>query len=243
MNIPLSLPLDTQTVNLLQTYGHTVINSAKIASTPIVINGIPVPARHVYLILELQDVSLVIEKNDRVELSIYTSRSSEQSTVIWMIPGLVSTFIHNGILSYQNKALALGHGLNQFWSMYHLEHNNCQQFVFRLLHTNQWQTKDLEQYNQKAEHMKNTLHEQSQHLSEKNKIHPLAQMASKLITSKLFDVFANFGTTLMRQQQVKLPDSDLVTMDGIHFHAYPNSTPLEAYGYEEEWFLDYTRHL
>ena len=231
-----SLPLEKQTVSILQTYGkHTIIN-AQIVSTPVLIHNIPTPAIHVYLILDLIDVKLIVEKNNRVEISYYAKRHSEQITPIRIVPCLLSTFIHNGILSYQDPALPPGEGLNRFWSMYHLEHNNCQQFVFQLLKANQWQTEHLEKYNQSAEKVKQHINDRTVELAEKNNYHPLAQMASKLITNTFMDAIAKFSTDIVQQQHKKLPDSELITMDAIHFHSYPGCTQLQACQYEEEWY-------
>jgi hypothetical protein len=228
----LSLPLEQHTVTLLQTYGSLSITSARIASTPIIINEIPTPALHVYLILDLENVSLIMEKNNRVEISLYTPCPLETSTSLSMTPCLLSTFLHNGIMAYQDASLPTGEGLQHFWSMYHVETNNCQQFVFRMLRANQWSTHGLEQYNQGAEQIKSNLHQQAV----TKKTHPLSSLVSKLITHTLVESIMTYSTNLVRQNQTSLPDSDLVTMDGIHFHSYPNCTPLEACQREEEWY-------
>jgi hypothetical protein len=216
----LVLPMEENTVELLQLYGDDVITSSYIASTPITINGINTPIRHVYLILVIHETRFMLEKNDRVELSIYSNRDYEDREELQITPCTLSTFLYNGIVWYRNK----GKSLSYFWTEYDMIQNNCQQIVFGLLEANQWSKHKIERFNQEADYITDKM---TEYISNQYKSLPL------YTSILLVHAITKYATSFMRRNHSNKEHSDYVTSDCIHFHTYPNCTVKERYNKEE----------
>ena len=218
------LPMDEKTVYLLQLYGTDMIDHASIGSTPIQMDGINTPIRHVFLIVTIGPTTLKIEKNDRIELSIYSRKPFEDKEELDINPCILSTFLYNGIRYNRDH----GKSLSYFWTEYDLLHNNCQQFVFGLLKANQWNTGFIKRFNQEADTLTETT---TEFISKQYKTLP--SFATKLIVQSIIQ----YASSYVRRNHSQKDHSDYVTTNCIDFHTYPNCTPEECYKREESIFL------
>ena len=225
---PTTLPMDEKTVYLLQLYGTDTIEHASIASTPIQMNEINTPIRHVFLILTLGNTILKLEKNDRVELSMYCPKEFEDKEKLDIVPCTLSSFLYHGIV--QN--LQNGKSLSYFWTEYDLLHNNCQQFVFGLIKANQWlhttRFHNIKRFNQEAHTLTETT---TEYISKQYKTLPF--FAIKLIVHSILQ----YASSYVRRNHSPKDHSEYVTANGIDFHTYPHCTPEECYKQEEVYIL------
>ena len=192
--------LDTTTVAIVETYGSSMVTGISLAATPIMLQKIRTPAKHVYLIFQLQDkTNIVMEKHDRTELSVYLSpRKNEESIIIPMDwfhqqkekqqqkEQTLSQWIANAIYFYRfergGQVRNTGDSLALFWSMYHVTNNNCQQWVWSMLLANGFPYEMMERepfrhYNQKAEEIKKSAVNHIDTVSNENNYHPLFCLA------------------------------------------------------------------
>jgi len=225
--------LDTETVYVLQMYGSSLIQSVHIASTPIVFHGITTNALHVYLIVKIDDnISIVIEKNERTELSHYKMRPNETIKKINMLHSYVtlSECIHRTIHLMKNlNGSRMGHVLEQFWGRYDLQKNNCQQLVFTMIRANGWSDFGLEAFNQGAEQFASHM---EQHMK-KTDAPPLAKLISSVFLQYVSNVASNVVSQRIRDTPQK-ESSNCMTMDGVNIEYFVDCSPEEACRRTEE---------
>lgn len=222
--------LDKETVYLLQTYGSSVIQSVHIASTPITLYGMMTNALHVYLIIDVNDgISIVIEKNERTEISLYKKRPNERSKQIDISNSYVTLAecVHKTIQRMMNE---MGNSVEYFWGRYDLQKNNCQQLVFRMIRANGWNDTGLESFNQGAEQFSSHI---ESHLK-KTKAPPLAKMISGLFLEYVSNVTSHLVSERIRDTPLK-ESSNCMTIDCIHIEVFNDDcSPEEACRQTEE---------
>ncbi len=210
--------LDTETVYLLQTYGSSFIQSVHIASTPIVFHGIITNALHVYLIVHVNDVDIVIEKNERTELSLYKPMTRPNETIKSVpmnSPVTLAECIHRSIQRRMNETVHMGYVLEQFWGRYDLQKNNCQQLVFNVIRANGWTELGLESFNQGAEQFASHMEE---HMK-KTEAPPLAKLISSVFLQYMSNVTSKLVSQRIRDTPLK-ESSRCMTMDGVHIETF-----------------------
>jgi len=223
--------LDVETVHLLQTYGSSMIQSVQIASTPIRFQDVVTPALHVYLIVNVGDVSIVIEKNERTELSIYTPRSMETVKTVQMNSYVsLSECLHRTIRSMMDERFPMGYVVEMFWGRYNLETNNCQQLVFQIIRANGWNELGLESFNQGAEQFKSMM---QAHMT-KTEAPPLAKLISSLFLQYVSNVTAKMVSQRIRDTPAK-ESTSCMTIDCVHFETF-DCSPEEACKQIEEMY-------
>jgi len=236
--------LDTITTDLLYHYNCSFVTNVWIASTPITFQGVPTPAKHVYLIFEVGDVKLVMEKHERTELTMYTIRPHEESVLIplslfdlYFRKQTLGEWIENGILYYHiekgGSTRPLGDTLQLFWSCYHVTQNNCQQFVWSMLLANQFpyermNTEPFLRYNQKAEDIATRAIDHVEKVSAEQGYHPLFRNLSKSITNAFMDYVSKVTTTLAQAEQKSVRESSYaMTSNGKTITYYDPSISAE----------------
>ena len=224
--------LDTETVYVLQRYGSLKIESVQIASTPIIFQGIMTNALHVYLIVQVDDKTIVIEKNERTELSFYKPRQGETIKKITRNSSVtLEECIHKTIQRMMNHNSPMGHVVEQFWGRYDLQKNNCQQLAFNIIRANGWDDRGLESFNQGAEQFASFM---EQHIK-KTEAPPMA----KLISSVFLQYVSNVTSTLVSQRIRDTPQkesSNCMTINGIHIEYFTDCSPVEACRRTEEMY-------
>jgi hypothetical protein len=229
--------LDVETVYLLQTYGSSMIQSVQIASTPIRFQDVITPALHVYLIVNVGDVSIVIEKNERTELSLYTPRSMETVKTVQMNSSVtLSECLHRTIRSMMDERFPMGHVVEIFWGRYNLEINNCQQLVFRIIRSNGWDDVGLESFNQGAEQFKSIM---QAHMT-KTEAPPLAKLISSLFLQYVSNVTAKMVSQRIRDTPAK-ESTSCMTIDCVHIETFTCS-PEEACEKIEEMYIAFSKN-
>jgi hypothetical protein len=243
-NTSISYTLDTITVDLLNTYHGYLVTNIWIASTPIMLQGVKTPAKHVYLIFEVNATKLIMEKHERTELSIYTVRSNEESISLelslfdlYFRKQTLGEWIENGILFYRIQKggipRPIGDTLLLFWSKYHVTQNNCQQFVWSMLLANQFPYELMNkepfiQFNQKAEEISIRAKEHVNKVSKEQGYHPLFQALSNSITNAFMDYVSQVTTTLAQAENKTVRDSaHAMTTNGKTITYYDTSMSTE----------------
>jgi hypothetical protein len=243
-NTSVSYTLDTITVDLLTTYHSYLVTNVWIASTPIMLQGVKTPAKHVYLIFEVNNTKLIMEKHERTELSIYKVRPNEESIQLslslfdlYFRRQTLSEWIENGIMFYRiekgGRQRPVGDTLLLFWSKYHVTQNNCQQFVWSMLLANQFphelmNNEPFIQFNQKAEEISIRAKEHVDKVSKEQGYHPLFQALSNSITNAFMDYVSQVTTTLAQAENKTVRDSAYaMTANGKTITYYDSSMSVE----------------
>jgi hypothetical protein len=173
-------------------------------------------------------IELVIEKNERTEISRYVPRDEEKIQHVSISQSVTLSECLSETIRHRMKTTPSG--IEMFWCKYDLETNNCQQFVFSIMEANRWDSSSLQMFNQGAENLKSYM---IQHI-QKTKSTPLAKIVSSLLLQYVSSVTKEYMTN--RFSNSAKPSSAYVTSDCVHFIS--SESPEEGYRMLQERYLN-----